>query len=459
MRPGLLLPFVVAAVALISCGDSGPESPSPDPGGIVTIRGNERLGWDQQAASRADVARLRFAIYIDDARSEMPGVSCEGNPTPAGFPCSARLPSMTAGVHTLELAAFVVEDDRVIESARSAPFRVSVSPAFTAPGEPATAPSTPPSSSTVDRNEAFSPIASAATFNDITSVAVTPDGWLLVAERAGVLRAMRLDEGRAPASIVIDGTIADGASGSLVSVAVDPEFTRTRIAYVLQTASSRNGLTWQLARYRQAGDVFGERAVLLEMGEASGVPKGLVKVGPDGRLYVALEDAGDVRRPRETGEREGIVLRLNPDGTTPADQLSGSPVFATSRGEALGLDWNPETGAMWMALSDPQGSARLVTVAADRRRARAALAEHERSLSPVQGVSGIMFYDGGQRPSLRGTLLIAADTGLHGARLDPQNGQIASIYSVTDMPTRAVSATPDGQLVIATSDGVFVRAR
>ena len=42
-----------------------------------------------------------------------------------GFACSARLPTLTAGAHTLELASFIT-DGSVLESARSAALRVTV---------------------------------------------------------------------------------------------------------------------------------------------------------------------------------------------------------------------------------------------------------------------------------------------------------------------------------------------
>ena len=42
-----------------------------------------------------------------------------------GFACSARLPTLTAGAHTLELASFIT-DGSVLESARSAALSVTV---------------------------------------------------------------------------------------------------------------------------------------------------------------------------------------------------------------------------------------------------------------------------------------------------------------------------------------------
>src|SRR5687767_7595720 len=48
-----------------------PNMPGPAPGDpdAVRITGGERLGWSQLAADAVEVARLQYAIYIDDVRS------------------------------------------------------------------------------------------------------------------------------------------------------------------------------------------------------------------------------------------------------------------------------------------------------------------------------------------------------------------------------------------------------
>lgn len=457
MRPGPLLAALLA-VACAACGDSPPEAPSPGDGGVITIRGNERLGWDQQAASAAELATLRFAIYVDDARRELSGATCENSPQPSGFPCSGPLPSMTPGPHTLQLAAYFLDGSRVVESPKSAPLQVNVSPALAAPGDSATAPApeSPPAAPppAADR---FEPLLPGLTFRDIGSFAVTDDGWLLVAERAGVLHAVPLDAPDAASSIAIAGTAAAGGPGLLVDIAVDPEFQRTRVIYVLQTAPARDGLTWQLARYRQAGTVFGERAVLLETGEPATDPRGLVEFGPDGRVYMAFGDARRRRRGARADERESVVLRLNPDGTTPPDQVSANPLYALVRGEPRAWDWSPHTGILWMALDAAGAGARLVSLPADVRRARAGLFDDEAALPSAGTLSSIAFYRG-DLPSWRNSLLMAGENGLHRAGFDPATGGIASIDVVTETAVRAVATTAGGEILIATADAVL-RAR
>jgi len=462
MRPGPLVLLLAAALTAGGCDDAPPQpGPSPDPGGPTTIRGDERLGWDQPASDSAELATFRFAIYLDGARSEMAGVNCGTPATSAGFPCSGQLPPMTPGIHTLEMAAFLVDDDEVLESPRSAPFRVNVMPALGAPAAgspetdpPGTDPPGRPPSQPLNAGR-FDEIAGG--YTDIADARVTPDGWLIVAERAGVLRASGLIDDRQHSALAVAGTRADGASGSLLAIAVDPGFARTGHIYVLQTAPSREGMTWQLARYRQAGAAFGERAVLLETGLAPDAPAGAVRFGPDGQLHVALQDARETRRGRRGLEtRETVILRLTADGTTPLDQPAGSPVVAAAPGEARAFDWHPETGSLVVAAGGSDGSARLLALESGRQRARRAAPDRDQPLPGARGVWALRFYDADLIPSLQGALLVAGDSGLHRARVDPQNpSRVLAIDLLADTPVRAVFTAPDGSLVVATPDSVL----
>ena len=89
------------------------------------MTGVERLGWGQMAADSDELSTFHYAVYLDGARAELTGASCQPPASPASaiFDCSAPIPAMSAGAHTLELAAFIVVDGAPLESARSAPLR------------------------------------------------------------------------------------------------------------------------------------------------------------------------------------------------------------------------------------------------------------------------------------------------------------------------------------------------
>ena len=117
---------VAVASALTACGGgTPPPAPTTPPAGGDAITGSERIGWDQVASDASEVGRYRYAFYLDDARREATDVSCTAA-TSGVFACSGRLPLMSSGAHTLQVAAFVQDGDTIVESARSDGLRVTI---------------------------------------------------------------------------------------------------------------------------------------------------------------------------------------------------------------------------------------------------------------------------------------------------------------------------------------------
>jgi hypothetical protein len=167
---------LVCCAICAACGGKKPDSAPPG----ERISGAERIGWDQQASDATELASFRYAIYVDGARNELADVTCA--PAPPTFACSARLPSLTAGPHTLELASFI-SDLGTVESPKSAPLRVTF-------GSLAFAQSYVVSgfSRTVDGSRVATQFITDG-LNEPTDLAFAPDGRIFVAERGGRLRA------------------------------------------------------------------------------------------------------------------------------------------------------------------------------------------------------------------------------------------------------------------------------
>ncbi len=99
----------------------------------------------------------------------------------------------------------------------------------------------------------------------------------------------------------------------------------------------RNGLEFTLARFRFVDGVFAERAVLLDRTKASVTgASGALRIGPDGKLYVALDSASDARIAGSFATYNGKVLRINTDATTPDDQPDSNPIYLARASSAAG---------------------------------------------------------------------------------------------------------------------------
>lgn len=446
---------IFACLALASCGDDTPPPPSTDqPGGDVQISGGERLGWNQQAPNAAELGSFQYAIYIDGVRSELTGTSCGTTAVTAGFECSAPLPGMSTGLHTIELASFIVAGS-VLESARSSPLRVRMTGT--------TISSSIPASSTVLTAEKvrLNLELIAAGFEAPSDFAFAPDGALYIAERGGKVRVVRDDLLLPEAALDLTSDVSL-PEGGLLAIALDPKFAESHLVYLLYASrASGRALVFTLARFREVRDLLGERAVLLDRIPASPRATGALRLGPDGKLYVGLDAAANGRSASSLASYNGKVLRLNTDATTPDDQAGFNPVFSIDHPLPKALDWQPSSGKLWVVDRVEPSSGRLTAVMAEDIKAKRATVRTRYTLPTGTGASSAAFYRGNRMPMFRDNLFIAAEAGRHliRARFDPWNAErIVSVELLLQDqigPVTVVGVGPDEALYICSDRALY----
>jgi len=456
--------MLAGCTAIVACDKSSPPPPSAgSPPSDQRITGSERLGWDQQAGDAGELASFRYAIYVDGTRSELADASCATTSSTAGFACSARLPAMSTGAHTLELATFIV-DGGVLESAKSSPLSVIVATATTAaPSERLNAWPTETVITTVDRVRLRADLVTDE-LREPTDIAFAPDGRLFVAEREGRVRVVRdgqlLTE---PALELAD--VATAGESALLGLAFDPRplaDAGKRFAYALYTTPSPSGgLVFRLGRFRETNDTLADRVILLDDIPASTEHSAAsLRFGPDGKLYIAFDNGGDPRRGGDMAAFNGKILRMNPDGSTPDDQAGATPVYSYEYQSPRGFDWQPRTGTLWIADLDRQGATRLSAVVASDGRSRRGTVRATYVLPRPTTASAVAFYRGPLIPAFRDNLLISADEGRHILRIrfDPQDPtRIVTTERLLEDRVgrvRVVTAAPDGTIYFCTANAL-----
>ena len=439
---------------------------TPPPGG-ETINGNERIGWDQPAADTVELATIRYAIYVDGTRTEASGVTCMTTSTAAGFACSGRLPPLTPGAHTLQLASFVI-DGGVLESPRSAALPVTVVAAAvdqrsaTASaerergGQSALVRRTSPASPNEGGRASAARVVEVDTVVDATDLAFAPDGRLFIAERAGtvrVVRGIRVDAaGLRPLEPANRGRQAPDASelsrlhlperAELLALAIDPQFGASRFVFAIYSERRGDAATFTLGRFREAGGVLADEAVLLDRIPASAPPHAALRFSGDGTLYAAFDAGGDARRSNDPASYNGKVLRLRTDGTTPRDQPSSTPVVGGGLFAPVGLAWTAGARDPWAVDRLADGSVQLVEVGGNHRAYRL---PDGFSASSVTGAPD-------------GNLLIgSSDTGaLLRVRFDDAQPISTEQVELTELDdVRALTLAPDGALYLATPTRIW----
>ena len=204
------------------------------------------------------------------------------------------------------------------------------------------APTEPEPSAAFDRGSLEAPAEIATGLEAPWSIAFTDTGAALVSERDSAT-ILELAPGGGSTAIVQVAGAAPRGEGGLLGIAVGDGHL---YAYVTTAEDNR------VLRTTVSGDpgslVFGELETVLEGLPAAGNHNGgRIAFGPDGMLYVTTGDAGEPSRAQDPESLAGKILRLEPDGSIPADNpIPGSAVYSLGHRNPQGLAWDDD-GALW----------------------------------------------------------------------------------------------------------------
>jgi glucose/arabinose dehydrogenase len=191
-----------------------------------------------------------------------------------------------------------------------------------------------------------------------TAATFLPDGRLLVLEKAGRVRAWTSAGGFEPDPLLTLPVCTDSEMG-LLGIAVDPAFVTDGYLYLYYTQppggdAARCGEGTTAGRVNRvarvtlaAGTIDPAGLVVLIDGirtDGGNHDGGCLRIGPDERLYVGVGDTGfrDGGPPgastnpyaQDVQHLEGKILRVNRDGTPPADNpfAGGNAAFVYALG-------------------------------------------------------------------------------------------------------------------------------
>ena len=182
-----------------------------------------------------------------------------------------------------------------------------------------------------------------ASVNNPTSMAFAPDGRIFVTEKAGKVRVVKNDTLLSTPFVSLNASKTGGERG-LHNMIFDPDFNNNHYVYVYYTVDDNPAFN-RLERYTADGDIAlsGSEMTILELEPLTNDMHngGGMVFGPDGKLYLGVGDDYLFEAAQDISNNIGKILRINPDGTTPAgNPFSGSA--AKERIWAYGLR-NPYT--------------------------------------------------------------------------------------------------------------------
>jgi glucose/arabinose dehydrogenase len=324
------------------------------------------------------------------------------------------------------------------------------------------------------------------------------DGSLLVTERAGRLRRLGADGNGISTITGLPPRIFVGGQSGLLDVIVQTLAgdNWVYLSYTERGAGPQaNAVGLAVARARLVGGSLRDLGVIFRTAPKVAIHVSVNNQGGrmalDGnKLFVTVGDHfTDAQRIKAQwlGAHHGKIVRINRDGSVPADNPfvghAGALPEIWSRGHRnpQGLAFSPFTGALWSAEHGPQGGDEVNVIERGQDygwprisygceygtpvgacppvggRSREAGMEQPltywvpTSIAP----SGIGFYDGAMFPAWRGNLFVAAlkDTSLW--RLTLSGRRVVArqaLYRGLGQRMRQVRQAPDGALLVLTDE-------
>jgi glucose/arabinose dehydrogenase len=329
-----------------------------------------------------------------------------------------------------------------------------------------------------------------------------PDGRMLVSERPGRIQIVGRD-GKPSAPLGgLPAMFARGPQG-LFEVLPDRNFARNRIIYFDYTAlppgtdaaaAPRLGGVLMVARAKLSADESRLEDVTPIL-DAEGIGGRMIQA-PDGTLFVTSSipagvgiNSVDWPQPQQHDSLMGKVLRINTDGSVPADNPfvhragARGEIYAYGIRDDQGLALQPGTGALWVSEHGPRGGDEINVIAKGRNYGFPVIGYgHEYNGKSINGdrteapgmeqpvyfwtpdiaPAGIAFSSGRLFPAWRGDLFVCALAGKHLAHLVVRgNRVVAEERLLLDLNTRLrdVQEGPDGALYVLTdgADGKILK--
>jgi glucose/arabinose dehydrogenase len=324
-------------------------------------------------------------------------------------------------------------------------------------------------------------------------MAFLPDGAILVTERAGRLRIVR-DGVLDPNPIGGVPPVHAQGQGGLLDVALHPDFARNRTIFLSYAHGTAQANRTRLASAVLDGTTLRDVRVLFEVNRekpANAHFGSRILFLPDGTLLLTIGDGGnppntlDGRLIRENAQdlsnHLGKILRLNADGSAPADnpwagRADARPeIWTVGNRNNQGIAWDPIRNTVWANEHGSSGGDELNRIERGRNygwpvashsveyRGGAQIGVGRSAPGTTDPVlvwmttsapSGLAVYTGERFPAWRGDLFSGGLRGqdVRRIRLDPAGRVLGEEAIPVGRRVRDVRQGPDGFLYLLTDE-------
>jgi len=188
------------------------------------------------------------------------------------------------------------------------------------------------------------------------SIVFTDPDRILITERNGKLRIIQ-DGILSEKPLKVFEEVSSNGEEGLMGLALDPDYKDNKFIYLSYAYGGSDKMSVKVVRYKDEGDRLSDEKTIMDGLPAERYHAGCrLRFGPDGKLYITTGDAGERKLAQDINTLYGKILRINPDGTIPADNpFPDSPVWSYGHRNPQGIDWYPGTDILYSTEHGPSG--------------------------------------------------------------------------------------------------------
>lgn len=297
-----------------------------------------------------------------------------------------------------------------------------------------------------------------------------PDRTMLFTERPGQVRIYRNGKLYEKPALQVNDIKAETKTG-LLGMVIHPAFNQNHFIYIAHNYRENNRLWLRVVRYEFKNDSLINPRTLIEQIPAARNHTGCRLVfGPDQKLYISTGDADQPILAQDLKTFNGKILRLNDEGSIPADNpfikndTAHKEIWSYGHRNPQGLTFEPATKQLYATEHGPTGGDEVNIIqkggnygwpVIHHQEARAGMITPLLEYTPSIGPSEATFYNANAFPQLKNNLLVACLRGESILRIEMDKGKVIKQEILLKKQygrIRSMVVGPDGYLYISTSN-------
>lgn len=301
-----------------------------------------------------------------------------------------------------------------------------------------------------------------------------PDNTIWMTERGGKISRLNPATGVITSVITINEVVSNGESG-LLGMVLHPNFSATPYVYVVYDYTNGSNYREKVARYTYNGTTLTSPVTIIDNIAASSIHNGSRLSIINDKLFITTGDASNQSLPQNTSALNGKILRLNLDGSIPADNpVAGNPYWSFGHRNPQGLVY--ANNILYSSEHGPDNDDEVNIIVKGKNYgwpnverfcnepgeqnfcAANNVAEPIMAWTPTIATSGLDYYNHDLIPQWKNSLLLATlkDATLYQLKL---NNNFTSVTNTNEYLTnkygriRDICISPSGKVYICTSNG------